>query len=38
MHVLRVAQKTYPDVTGGEPYRVHAMSCDQTVIGHLTKT
>ena len=34
MHVLRVAQKIYPDVTGGGPYHVHAMSRDQAAMGH----
>lgn len=34
MHVLRVAQKCYPDVTGDGPYHVHAMSRDQTAMGH----
>ena len=34
MRLLRVAQKTYPDVTGGGPYHVHAMSRDQAAMGH----
>jgi len=34
MRILRVAQKTYPDVTGGGAYHVHAMSRDQVSMGH----
>jgi glycosyltransferase involved in cell wall biosynthesis len=34
MRILRVAQKTYPDVVGGGPYHVHAMSRDQAAMGH----
>lgn len=34
MRILRVAQKLYPDVTGGGPYHVHAMSRDQAAMGH----
>lgn len=34
MRVLRVAQKLYPDVKGGGPYHVHAMSRDQAAMGH----
>ncbi len=34
MDILRVAQKTYPDVKGGAPYHVHAMSRDQAEMGH----
>ncbi|MXR50418.1 glycosyltransferase [Halovenus sp. WSH3] len=34
MRILRVAQKTYPDVTGGGAYHVHAMSRDQAEMGH----
>ena len=34
MRILRVAQKCYPDVTGGGPYHVHAMSRDQAAMGH----
>ena len=34
MRILRVAQKCYPDVTGGGPYHVHAMSRDQATMGH----
>jgi glycogen synthase len=34
MRILRVAQKVYPDVTGGGPYHVHAMSRDQAAMGH----
>lgn len=32
--ILRVAQKVYPDVKGGGPYHVHAMSRDQAAMGH----
>ncbi|MDL5363421.1 glycosyltransferase family 4 protein [Halalkalicoccus sp. NIPERK01] len=34
MRILRVAQKTYPDVKGGGPYHVHAISRDQAAMGH----
>ncbi|MFP8953849.1 glycosyltransferase family 4 protein [Natrialbaceae archaeon A-arb3/5] len=34
MRILRVAQKVYPDITGGGPYHVHAMSRDQAAAGH----
>lgn len=34
MRILRVAQKCYPDVKGGGPYHVHAMSRDQAAMGH----
>ena len=34
MRILRVAQKIYPDVKGGAPYHVHAMSRDQAEMGH----
>ncbi|UPW01289.1 glycosyltransferase family 4 protein [Halorussus gelatinilyticus] len=34
MRILRVAQKVYPDVKGGGPYHVHAMSRDQADRGH----
>ena len=34
MRILRVAQKLYPDVKGGGPYHVHAMSRDQATMGH----
>jgi len=34
MRILRVAQKTYPDVKGGGAYHVHAMSRDQAAMGH----
>ncbi|WP_276279662.1 glycosyltransferase family 4 protein [Halorussus caseinilyticus] len=34
MRILRVAQKVYPDVPGGGPYHVHAMSRDQAAMGH----
>lgn len=34
MRILRVAQKVYPDVKGGGPYHVHAMSRDQAEMGH----
>lgn len=34
MRILRVSQHLYPDVTGGMPYHVHAMSRDQADMGH----
>lgn len=34
MRILRVAQKIYPDVKGGGPYHVHAISRDQAAMGH----
>lgn len=34
MRILRIAQKVYPDVKGGGPYHVHAMSRDQATMGH----
>lgn len=34
LRILRVAQKVYPDVIGGGPYHVHAMSRDQAALGH----
>lgn len=34
MRILRIAQKVYPDVKGGGPYHVHAMSRDQAALGH----
>ena len=34
MRILRIAQKVYPDVKGGGPYHVHAMSRDQAAMGH----
>jgi len=34
MHILRVAQKLYPEVPGGGTYHVHAMSRDQAELGH----
>jgi len=34
MRILRVAQRTYPEVTGGGAYHVHAMSRDQAAMGH----
>ena len=34
MRILRVAQKSYPDVNGGGAYHVHAMSRDQAAMGH----
>lgn len=34
MRILRVAQRAYPEVTGGGPYHVHAMSRDQAAMGH----
>ena len=34
MRILRVAQKLHPEYHGGGPYHVHAMSRDQTAMGH----
>jgi glycogen(starch) synthase len=34
MRILRVAQKIYPEIKGGGPYHVHAMSRDQAAMGH----
>lgn len=34
MRILRVAQKVYPEHTGGGAYHVHAMSRDQATKGH----
>ncbi|MFD1562776.1 glycosyltransferase family 4 protein [Haloarchaeobius amylolyticus] len=34
MRILRIAQKLYPDVVGGGPYHVHALSRDQAAMGH----
>lgn len=34
MRILRVAQKLYPEVPGGGPYHVHALSRDQAAMGH----
>lgn len=34
MRILRVAQKVYPEHTGGGAYHVHAMSRDQADMGH----
>ena len=34
MRILRISQHLYPDVTGGMPYHVHAMSRDQAAMGH----
>lgn len=34
MRILRVAQKVYPDVTGGAPYHIHALSKAQGEMGH----
>lgn len=34
MRILRVAQKAYPEHTGGGAYHVHAMSRDQAAMGH----
>ena len=34
MRILRISQHLYPDVTGGMPYHVHAMSRDQAEMGH----
>lgn len=34
MRILRVTQKTYPDVKGGAPYHTYAMSRDQAALGH----
>ena len=36
MRILWVAQKLYPDVTGGGPYHAHAMSRYQATMGHET--
>jgi glycogen synthase len=34
MRILQVAQKCYPDVTGGGTDHVHAMSRDQAAMGY----
>lgn len=34
MRILRVAQKIHPEIPGGGPYHVHAMSRDQAAMGH----
>ena len=34
MRILRIAQKTYPEVVGGGTYHVHALSRDQATLGH----
>ncbi|PSQ23042.1 glycosyl transferase family 1 [Halobacteriales archaeon QS_8_65_32] len=34
MRILRIAQKTYPEVVGGGAYHVHALSRDQAAMGH----
>lgn len=34
MRILRVTQKTYPDVKGGASYHTHALSRDQAQMGH----
>ncbi|WP_254863559.1 glycosyltransferase family 4 protein [Halovivax gelatinilyticus] len=34
MRILRVAHKVYPEIDGGGPYHVHAMSRDQATMGH----
>jgi glycosyltransferase involved in cell wall biosynthesis len=34
MRILRIAQKTYPEVVGGGTYHVHALSRDQAAMGH----
>ena len=34
MRILRVTQKTYPEVKGGASYHTHALSRDQTKMGH----
>lgn len=34
MRILRVTQKIYPDVKGGGPYHVYALSRDQAAMGH----
>jgi len=34
LRILRVAQRLYPEATGGGAYHVHAMSRDQTRQGH----
>lgn len=33
MRILRVAQKTYPEIVEGRPYHVHALSRDQAAMG-----
>lgn len=34
LQILRVAQRIYPDVKGGGPYHVYALSRDQAAMGH----
>lgn len=34
MRILRVAQDIFPDVVGGAPYHIHALSRDQAARGH----
>ena len=34
LRILRVAQRLYPEATGGGAYHVHAMSRDQARLGH----
>lgn len=34
MRILRVAQDIFPDVVGGAPYHIHALSRDQAAKGH----
>lgn len=34
MRILRISQNLYPEVPGGGPYHVHALSRDQTNLGH----
>ena len=34
MRILRVAQKVYPEFTGGGAYHVHALCRDQSEMGH----
>ncbi len=34
MRILRVAQRLYPETTGGGAYHAHAMSRDQVAMGH----
>ena len=34
LKILRIAQKLYPEVPGGGPYHVHALSRDQAALGH----
>jgi glycosyltransferase involved in cell wall biosynthesis len=34
MRILRVAQDIFPDMVGGAPYHIHALSRDQAEMGH----